>query len=124
MGIPSIYTLGKRERIMGSKICPLGHVYTSKRCQQCSKHSRSGRSEYGSKWDRLSRKKREMNPICEHCDKAGRTTPSKEVHHIVDMIDAPHLKYTWSNLVALCKDCHLESHGKSRREDGRSGKVL
>jgi 5-methylcytosine-specific restriction endonuclease McrA len=35
-----------------------------------------------------------------------RAVPATEVDHIVDIVDAPHLRLEHSNLQSLCKPCH------------------
>jgi 5-methylcytosine-specific restriction protein A len=59
------------------------------------------------------------HPLCEDCLKEGRITATEEIHHI----KSPFVKglteeekirraYDVSNLVALCRDCHIKRHHK------------
>ena len=91
------------------KICPQGHYYSGRECNQCK---RSRRRHYDHAWNKLSARYRKLNPLCEDCDKEGRTTPCTEVHHIVPITQDPSLRLVWSNLVALCHECHDKRHGK------------
>lgn len=69
-----------------------------------------------SKWTRLSRQIRCERPICEEClNKGGPLKPSQEVHHIVKVQSNPNLAFDPANLMALCKECHLEIEN---RENG------
>ena len=56
-------------------------------------------------------------PVCQDCLKEGKITPTEEVHHI----KSPFVKglteeekewraFTESNLVCLCKECHIRRH--------------
>jgi 5-methylcytosine-specific restriction endonuclease McrA len=101
-----------------NKLCPQGHDYRGSRCPKCIKTKRNHGATYGWKWDQLSRRYRIDNPLCEDCDKNGRIEPSREVHHIVPLEVDPSLKYTLSNLVALCRGCHSRRHKELRGGDG------
>ena len=92
-----------------NRLCPAGHSYQGRRCNICNKTSARG---YGSDWQRLSVRKRTINPLCEHCDRDGLTRPADHVHHIVPIEKDPRLRMKWSNLVSLCKYCHDIEHGK------------
>jgi 5-methylcytosine-specific restriction protein A len=65
---------------------------------------------YGADWKDLSERYRAQYPLCEDCLKEGKVTPSSEVHHIVPISDDPSLRLTWTNLVALCNNCHNVRH--------------
>ena len=57
--------------------------------------------------------------MCEECKKRGLIVPADEVHHKIKLtpenINRPEIALNWSNLVALCKDCHLKIHRKKKR---------
>jgi hypothetical protein len=59
-------------------------------------------------WAHTSENIRVFNPICAKVDENGKqcARKSKLVHHIIDPRDAPTRKLDWSNLVALCEECH------------------
>jgi 5-methylcytosine-specific restriction protein A len=93
------------------KLCPNGHKYTQARCPECRKpKSTRGSSEYGWRWDELSRRYRAIHPLCQDCEKRGRITPCTEVHHVVPILEDESRKFDWDNLVALCHSCHVARH--------------
>ena len=78
-----------------------------------------------SRWLKLRAKKLTENPICERCwQEQQLVTAATEVHHIHPVEDAvtrsekERLMFSYSNLRALCHDCHVRTH----TEMGRSGK--
>jgi 5-methylcytosine-specific restriction endonuclease McrA len=46
-------------------------------------------------------------PTCEDCTERGELQLSYEVHHVVKISDAPHLRLDERNLRALCTACHV-----------------
>ena len=68
------------------------------------------------RWVLLRNEKLSKNAICENCLTNGLITPAKEVHHITPIdtgINKEHKKqlaYNYSNLQALCKNCHVQAH--------------
>lgn len=90
-----------------SKLCRCGAVVSS-RCYKCNP-SVTNRSFYASnRWRKLSEAKRAHDVLCEQCLDKGKTTAADEVHHIQSVIEAPHLKWEWSNLMSVCIACHRE----------------
>ena len=65
---------------------------------------------YGHDWRKLSERIRKEKPLCEDCLEKGKTKPATEVHHIKPISQAPHLRLAYSNLKALCSDCHDARH--------------
>ncbi|RWN55865.1 MAG: HNH endonuclease [Mesorhizobium sp.] len=63
---------------------------------------------YDSKWDRLSIAYRKRHTCCLWCEQIGRDTLTDLVDHIIPVVDRPDLKYTWSNLMALCRHHHAQ----------------
>lgn len=57
---------------------------------------------YDGEWRRLSEAFRKEHPFCAYCDR-----PSKDVHHIIPAETSPELRLEWTNLVALCRSCHV-----------------
>ena len=57
--------------------------------------------------------------LCEDCYKEGKTTAAEEVHHIKYItpqnITDPNITLNYSNLVALCRECHKKRHGARQR---------
>lgn len=68
------------------------------------------------KWQRLRARYLASHPVCEECDRNGKTTLAKVVHHIVPVEDArdvgmmESLAYDPMNLMALCEPCHEAIH--------------
>ena len=91
------------------KLCRCGRVVKD-RCEHCNPHAKHTKSTkdrgYDYRWDRLSRRKRIHNPLCEECSRQGMVTAATEVHHIVKIKDRPELRLEWSNLMSVCRDCH------------------
>ncbi|MEN1680329.1 MAG: HNH endonuclease signature motif containing protein [Planctomycetota bacterium] len=67
---------------------------------------------YGTRWDKLSRRFRQENPLCVECLSHGVTTPSQVTDHIVPHRGDEALLWDESNLQALCHTCH---NRKTRR---------
>ena len=61
---------------------------------------------YGWDWDQLSRRYRANHPWCEECEKAGRFTLARDVHHIVPIEQDPSRRMDVTNLMAVCRACH------------------
>lgn len=77
---------------------------------------------------------RSQQYLCERCRNRGEIVPAEIVHHIVHLTPAnvhdANVSLNWSNLMAVCRKCHGELHGKndlSRRyivtNDGRCHSV-
>jgi 5-methylcytosine-specific restriction protein A len=68
------------------------------------------------RWLKLRNHKRRANPLCERCEKKGKVTPAKEVHHKIpfDTGKTPEevevLAFGWDNLMSVCEPCHEELH--------------
>jgi len=53
------------------------------------------------------------HPYCHDClTQYSRPVPAVEVHHIHEQTDRPDLVLDWTNMLALCHDCHGARHGK------------
>ena len=61
---------------------------------------------YGWDWDQLSRRYRANHPWCEECEKVGRFTLARDVHHIVPIGQDPSRRMDVTNLMAVCRACH------------------
>jgi len=75
---------------------------------------------YGSAWRRIRAAYIAAHPLCEQCERAGRLTPAREVHHILPLSQGG--THTEENLMALCTPCHsgftLAENNRQRREGG------
>jgi len=65
---------------------------------------------YDEHWARISRLKRQRQPVCEVCNDAIAT----EVDHIIPFAGpADPLRTSWDNLQSICRHCHNDkTHGK------------
>lgn len=78
------------------------------------------------RWLKLRRDKLSAQPLCERCCESGTVRAATEVHHVIPVEDGltraekERLMYDYSNLRALCHDCHVKTH----TEMGRCGKEL
>lgn len=68
--------------------------------------------------------------LCEDCLANGIYTPAEIVHHKVELtpenIKDPSIALSWSNLKAVCRECHAIEHGARvrRYEIDRNGRVM
>jgi len=57
--------------------------------------------------------------LCEACLKQGIFKPGEIVHHKVHLnpktILDPKIALSWDNLELLCRECHAQKHGKTKR---------
>ena len=58
------------------------------------------------RWSELARSIKRQRPICEHCGEAV----AEECHHIMTLLQAPHLAFEPSNIASLCRSCHHDIH--------------
>lgn len=63
---------------------------------------------------------RSVGGLCERCLRKGLYRPAVIVHHKVyitpETIDNPDITLSWSNLEAVCRECHEDEHrGQDRR---------
>jgi 5-methylcytosine-specific restriction protein A len=84
--------------------------------QQYEKYQRdpSTKKHYGRTWKRIRDRYIAAHPLCEQCKKAGKLTPTEEVHHIVPLSRGG--THAEGNLMSLCTSCHSEI---TAREGGR-----
>lgn len=68
------------------------------------------------RWTTLRDHKFRQNPVCEECEKNGRTSITREVHHIIRFADGldkqerEKLAFSKYNIKSLCIACHKEAH--------------
>ena len=85
--------------------------------QEAKHYNRHGRDpvsnkRYGRTWKRIRAAFLSANPLCELCKRGGRLTPAAQVHHKVKLADGG--TNDWSNLQALCAECHSRLHCQQR----------
>tara|TARA_R110002167_G_scaffold188319_1_gene389843 strand:- start:23428 stop:23793 length:366 start_codon:yes stop_codon:yes gene_type:complete len=78
---------------------------------QSQKQYNSRRAESDSlyktnRWKKLSIAYRKRHPLCCECESNGLIRPADLVDHIKPAKANPELFWEWSNLRALCHDCH------------------
>lgn len=76
----------------------------------------ASRRRYGRAWKRIRDRHITAHPLYEQCQRAGRTVPAEEVHHILPLSKGG--THSRDNLMSLCKRCHSEI---TAREGGRWG---
>src|SRR5262245_51674374 len=76
---------------------------TSKRSRQPGYYHGDVKSMYQTKWWKAVTKKwKEMNPICSMCKRNGKATPVDVVDHKIPHRGNPVLFFNWGNLQSLC----------------------
>lgn len=91
--------------------CRCGGTRTDGVCDRCGvvrgKHAKTTTERgYGGDWAKLSKRIRKERPLCEPCWREGRVRSATEVHHIVSIARAPHLRLDANNLMSVCRECH------------------
>ena len=70
---------------------------------------------YGTqRWKKLSIVFKKRHPCCVECEINGLVRPTQIVDHIKPAKTHPELFWEWSNLRALCHDCHNRIGAKVR----------
>lgn len=68
------------------------------------------------RWLRLRAEKLKKQPVCERCERGGKTALAQEIHHIIPLERArtdgemERLCFNFDNLMAVCRDCHRAIH--------------
>lgn len=66
----------------------------------------SGSRGYDHRWRALRAAYLRQHPLCEVCERKGKTTPAVQVHHAIKIKDDRSRRLDVSNLVAVCDPCH------------------
>ncbi|NJM54587.1 MAG: HNH endonuclease [Verrucomicrobiae bacterium] len=82
-----------------------------------AKRASAAKRGYDRAWARLSKRKKEADPLCEDCLDEGKVTPVYEVDHIIPIDEAPELRLVWRNLRSLCRSHHKR---KTDRDKGKA----
>lgn len=71
---------------------------------------------YDGQWQKLRAAYLRSHPLCVKCKEEGRTEPAVHVHHLAKFhgLNDP-LRLDPSNLVALCRRCHMAAEGTTHR---------
>ncbi|QNN24347.1 HNH endonuclease [Planctomycetales bacterium ZRK34] len=104
---------------------------TTHRTGYCEKHLAEVRAEYDkyrraddhkfytcAAWRKLRALKLKRQPLCEQCDREGRTTLATVVDHMTPRSKRKDLELAWSNLQSLCERCHNVKTAKEQKERG------
>jgi hypothetical protein len=59
------------------------------------------------KWQKYSRRMRDLYPLCMAPYHEGPPVPSQEVHHIKPLATHPHLAFVHHNTIPVCCVCHV-----------------
>jgi 5-methylcytosine-specific restriction protein A len=66
--------------------------------------------------------------LCERCLEHGIIRPARYVHHIVHIdesnVDDPAVSLSWSNLMAVCEQCHADLHPEIAAKNKKSKRFL
>jgi len=98
-----------------TRFCAAHQKLESKRYEKYQRDPAS-RKRYNNAWRRIPAAYIAVHSLCARCEKAGRLTPAREVHHIVPIASGG--THADENLMSLCKSCHSEI---SAREGKRWG---
>jgi 5-methylcytosine-specific restriction protein A len=88
--------------------------------------SKAERDEFynRARWRTLRAEFLKRSPVCVDCLERNEVTPATIPHHVQERLARPDLAYSWSNLVALCNQCHTSRHKAKdcARSPGGEGK--
>lgn len=89
-----------------------GHTRSPRFADQTKSNTARG---YGSDWRKVRQRYIAKHPLCEICEKEGRVTVTRQVHHIQPFrgLDDP-LRLDESNLMSVCIPCHRKAEAKRR----------
>lgn len=101
------------------RLCRCGEVVDKGQCSKCKPYRHNHKQTtaergYDHKWRKLSERYRAENPLCEACLNDEKTVPATEVHHMIPALESEYHRLNRSNLMALCRKCHLEIEGLKR----------
>ena len=92
--------------VPGSSYCE-EHTTERKRAYRGAAERKQLEAFYNSRaWRATSIAYRKRPPVCVQCCERGVVRPCDVVDHIVEIRDAPALRFVQSNLQALCHACH------------------
>jgi 5-methylcytosine-specific restriction protein A len=91
------------------RYCP-NHAKAEARHYNRYGRDRETGKRYGRPWKQIRAAFLSANPLCVMCGRDGRLTPAKLAHHKVKLSDGG--SNDWSNLVALCSECHSRLHAR------------
>lgn len=75
----------------------------------------SAQRGYNARWRKLRAWHVRRYPMCVTCEREGRCTPAKEVHHRIPHKGDEALLLDVDNLESLCKSCHSKATRKEQQ---------
>jgi 5-methylcytosine-specific restriction protein A len=69
---------------------------------------------YDADWRRFRAWFVSRHPLCADCLEENRYTPTAEVHHVIKLRDAPHLRLVEDNCRGLCRTHHSRRTAKGQ----------
>ena len=90
--------------------------------ESINRRNKKWQKYYGDKrWKQLREWQIRTHPLCQDCLFEGRSVPAEEVHHIISFMkykgkEREMYAYDYSNLVSLCKACHIKRHNNETRK--------
>lgn len=83
---------------------------------QYNKYRRTSVKTYDTtRWKRVRRNFLYKNPLCEECLKVGIIKAAELVHHRIPIKNGG-AEYDYSNLEAICHECHNRIHRQMKKE--------
>jgi 5-methylcytosine-specific restriction protein A len=96
-------------RLTAGRYCEEHAKLEAKRYNRYERDPESNR-RYGRSWGKIRAAFLAAHPLCEVCREEGRLTPAVLVHHKRRLTDGG--TNDWSNLQALCQECHSKIHAE------------
>ena len=83
-----------------NRLCWCGIKTKNVPCDKCKTKRRGEKrsDDYDRPWRVLSERFRAEHPLCHDCWSSGREEPSRDVHHVIPIRDAPHRRLDVNNL--------------------------
>lgn len=74
---------------------------------------------YDRQWQKVRAQVLVEQPLCRHCELAGKVQATEQVHHVKPIATHPELRLDRANLLGLCGPCHSAETG--REKVGKTG---
>lgn len=127
-------------KIPMNKICATAgcrNITSERHCKACSnvldrkakesakRRARASSERYSDKyktfysttaWKKLRALKLSKDPLCENCLDNGFVKAGHDIDHIVELKDDYTRRLDMSNLMTLCRPCHMAKTARERRE--------
>ena len=97
-------------RLTEGRYCEEHQKLENKRYEKYD-HDPKVHKKYGREWKHIRDSYARQHPLCEECLKHGKYVATQEIHHKLPLSKGG--THDWSNLIALCKECHARIHAKN-----------